>query len=119
MNNLRNKVNLVGRLGANPETQNLNGGYVKTRFSLATSERYKDKAGEWKENTSWHNLFAWGKTAERISKALEKGFEVVIDGKLVNNNYETKSGEKRYTTEIEVLDFLIISSTPKTNQSAN
>lgn len=109
MNNLRNKVSLIGRLGAQPEVMTFENGKKMARFSLATNERYKDKQGEWQENTQWHNVKAWGKTAERIAKLLTKGQEVVVEGKLVHTNYETKTGEKRYETLIEVSDFLMLS----------
>ncbi len=109
MNALRNKVSLIGRLGAQPEIVTLESGKVFARFSLATNEGYKGKDGTWKENTQWHNLKAWGKTAEHVSKVLRKGLEIAVEGKIVNENYETKKGEKRYGTSIEVNDFLILS----------
>ena len=109
MNALRNKVSLIGRLGAEPEIVTLESGVAFARFTLATNESYKGKDGAWKENTQWHNLKAWGKTAELVSKNLQKGQEIVIEGKLVNENYETKKGEKRYGCSIEVNEFLIVS----------
>ena len=113
MNTLRNKVTLIGRIGAKPEIQKLNGGYVITRISLATNERYKTKDGEWKDNTQWHNIVLWGKAAESFVKVTDKGSEVMVEGKLVNKQYETKSGEKRYSTEIDVADFLLIKKIEK------
>lgn len=112
MNALRNKVSLIGRLGAEPEVVTLESGVAFARFTLATNENYKGKDGTWKENTQWHTLKAWGKTAENVSKVLKKGHEIVVEGKLVNENYETKQGEKRYGCSIEVNEFLMIS--PKT-----
>lgn len=112
MNALRNKVSLIGRLGAQPEVVTFDSGRTMARFSIATNEGYKNKAGAWQDNTQWHNLTAWGKTAELVAKLLQKGQEVVVEGKLVNSSYETKNGEKRYATTIEVNDFLMI--TPKT-----
>ena len=109
MNTLRNKVSLIGRLGAQPEIVNLDSGRTLARFSLATNESYKNKSGEWQDNTQWHNLTAWGKTAELAGKMLSKGQEIVVEGKLVNNSYETKDGEKRYGINIEVNEFLIVS----------
>ncbi len=110
MNTLRNKVNLIGRIGKNPEIQTVGTtkDYALTRFPLATNESYKDKNGQWHENTQWHNLMAWGKTAERITKLIQKGQEIMIEGRIVNKMYE-KDGEKRYTTDIEVTDFLLLS----------
>ena len=109
MNTLRNKVSLIGRLGAKPEIVKFENGRKLARFSIATNESYKNKAGEWVENTQWHNVKAWGRSAEFAEKAFDKGIELVVDGRLVNNTYETKSGEKRYSTEIEANDFLILS----------
>ena len=110
MNALRNKVSLIGRLGAQPEVVTLDSGVKLVTFSLATNERYKDKDDVWQENTQWHNLKAWGITAENVSKVLDKGHEVIVEGRLVNNNYETKKGEKRYGTTIEVNEFLMLTS---------
>ena len=111
MNTLRNKVSLIGRLGAAPEVVKLEVGRTLTRFSIATNESYKDKKGEWQDNTQWHTVKAWGPIAELASKLLMKGHEVALDGKLVNESYETKNGEKRYSTTIELREFLLL--TPK------
>jgi single-strand DNA-binding protein len=110
MNALRNKVSLIGRLGAQPEVVTLDSGVKLVTFSIATNERYKDKDGAWKDYTQWHNLKAWGVTADNVSKVLGKGDEVVVEGRLVNNTYESKSGEKRHATSVEVNEFLMISS---------
>jgi single-strand DNA-binding protein len=110
MNSLRNKVNLIGRLGAQPEVSNFESGRMLARFTLATNERYKDKNEVWQDNTQWHTVNAWGKLAERIQKSLDKGSEVVIEGKLVQQSYETKEGEKRYATIVEASDFLLVNS---------
>jgi single-strand DNA-binding protein len=115
MNTLRNKVSLIGRLGAQPEVVTFDSGRNLARFSLATNESYKNAKGERQENTQWHNITAWGKTADLVAKLLNKGQEVIVEGKIVNNSYETKTGEKRYGTTIEVNDFLLI--TPKEETS--
>lgn len=109
MNALRNKVNLIGRLGADPELVTFETGKILTRFTLATKEDFKDKSGEWQNNTQWHNINVWGKTAERVKKALSKGNEIILEGRLVNQSYETKTGEKRYSTIVEASDFLLLS----------
>ncbi len=111
MNTLRNKVSLIGRVGQNIEMQKVGASkdYSLVKFPLATNENFKDKNGQWQENTQWHNLIIWGKTAERISNMVTKGQEIMIEGKLVNKQYE-KDGEKRYSTEIEVTDFLLVST---------
>ncbi len=108
MNALRNKVQLIGNLGMNPEIKNLDGGKKLAKFSIATSESYKNAKGEVVKETTWHNLIAWGKTAEIIEKYLTKGREVAIEGKLVNNNYTDKDGIKRYNTEVEVMELLML-----------
>jgi single-strand DNA-binding protein len=109
MNALRNKVNLIGRLGADPELVTFETGKILTRFTLATKEDFKDKSGEWQNNTQWYNINAWGKTAERVKKSLSKGNEIILEGRIVNQTYETKTGEKRYSTIVEVSDFLLLS----------
>lgn len=108
MNTLRNKVQLIGNLGQDPEVKELNGGKKVAKFSLATNETYRNKAGEKVTDTQWHNLVAWGKTAEIIEKYLKKGSEVAVEGKLLNRNYTTKEGVKRYVTEIQVSDLLML-----------
>ncbi len=108
MNALRNKVQLIGNLGMNPEIKNLDGGKKLAKFSIATNESYKNAKGELVKETTWHNLKAWGKTAEIIEKYLTKGSEVAIEGKLVNSNYTDKEGVKRYVTEVEVNEVLML-----------
>jgi len=109
MNNLRNKVSLIGRLGAQPEIVTFESGKTVARFSIAVNEGFKDKTGTWKEDTQWYNINAWGKMAELAQKMLTKGQEVIVEGRLVNNNYETKTGEKRYSTSIFANEFLVLS----------
>lgn len=108
MNTLRNKVQLIGNLGQNPEVKELNGGKKVAKFSLATNETYRNKAGEKVTDTQWHNLVAWGKTADIIGKYLKKGSEVAVEGKLLNRSWTDKEGVKRYTTEIQVSDLLML-----------
>jgi single-strand DNA-binding protein len=100
MNSLKNHVQLMGRLGQDPEIINLDSGKKLAKFSLATNENYATSKGEKVENTHWHNIIAWGKTADIIENYTEKGKEIVITGKLSSRTYETKSGEKRYLTEV-------------------
>jgi len=113
MNTLRNKVSLIGRLGAKPEVVKFDNGRTLARFSIATNDGYKNKEGEWVDSTQWHNVNAWGKSAELVEKLLDKGLEVAVEGKLVNTSYQTKEGEKRFSTIIEIRDFLLL--TPKSN----
>lgn len=108
MSTLKNKVSLIGRIGAKPEEQVFESGVKKTRISLATNEGYKDKKGEWVENTQWHNIIAWGNQVDRVIRSLDKGTEVVVEGRLVNRSYDDKNGERRFITEIELNDFVIV-----------
>lgn len=100
MNNLKNRVQLIGRLGQNPEIVNLESGKKLAKFSIATNESYKSQTGEKVENTQWHTIIAWGPTATVIEKYVTKGQEVAIEGKLNNKKFEDKTGTTRYVTEI-------------------
>ena len=110
MNALRNKVQLIGNLGKAPEVKNTESGKKLAKFSVATNETYKNAKGEKVTDTQWHNVIAWGTTAEFAEKYLDKGSEVVIDGKLMNNTYTDKDGVKRYSTEIQVNELLLLGS---------
>ncbi|HEX8514569.1 MAG TPA: single-stranded DNA-binding protein [Bacteroidia bacterium] len=110
MNALRNKVQLIGNLGMAPEIKTLDGGKKLAKMSIATNETYKNAKGEKVTETQWHNLIAWGKTVNVIEKYLTKGSEVAIEGKLINRNYTDKEGVKRYITEIQVNELLLIGS---------
>lgn len=108
MNSLRNKVQLIGNLGNNPEIINLDSGKKLAKFSIATNETYKNAQGEKVTDTQWHNLVAWNKTAEIIEQYVTKGKEVAIDGKLTSRSYEDKQGVKKYITEIVVNELLML-----------
>ena len=110
MNKLRNKVQLIGNLGNNPEVKLFDGGKKLAKFSIATNESYKNAQGELITDTQWHNLIVWGKTADVVEKYLKKGNEVAIEGKLINRNYTDKQGVKRYVTEIQVSEILMLGS---------
>ena len=110
MNNLKNRVNLIGNLGFDPEVKELESGKKFARISLATSESYKNNNGEQVKNTEWHNLVAWGPKASFAEKYLKKGNEVAIEGKLSHRSYDDDKGNKRYVTEVVVNDFLMLRS---------
>ncbi len=95
-----NKVTLIGNLGADPEVRRLESGAVVAKISVATSENYKDKAGEWQSQTEWHNVVMWRNMAERAEQYLKKGSLVYIEGKLTTRKWEDKDKITRYTTEI-------------------
>jgi single-strand DNA-binding protein len=105
---LKNKVQLIGNLGNAPEVRNTESGKKLVRFSVATNEQYKNAKGERVTETQWHNLIAWGKVADIAEKYLVKGTEVAIEGKLVNRNYMDKEGTKKYITEIQVNELLML-----------
>ncbi|SFU17422.1 single-strand binding protein [Algoriphagus locisalis] len=108
MNTLRNKVQLIGRLGSKVEIKNLEGGKTLGKVSLATNEYYKNQKGERVEETTWHNIIAWGKQAELLDKYSDKGSEIAIEGKLSNRSYEDKEGNKRYISEVIVQSILLM-----------
>ena len=108
MNTLRNRVQLIGNLGTAPEVKTLAGGKKVAKLVIATNETYKNQKGEKVTETTWHNLTAWGANAEIAEKFLQKGSEIAIDGKLRNNNYTDKDGVKRYVTDIEVNEFIML-----------
>ncbi len=108
MNALKNKVQLIGNLGQDPEIVNMDNGNKLAKFSIATSESYKNAQGEKVEDVQWHNIVAWGKTAEIVENYLAKGKQVAVEGKLTHRSYETKEGEKRYITEIRCNELLML-----------
>ena len=108
MNTLRNKVQLIGNLGNNPEIITLDSGKKLAKFSIATNESYKNAKGEKVQNTEWHNIVAWNQTAEIIEKYLEKGSEIAIEGKLTSRSYDDKEGHKRYITEVVCNELLML-----------
>lgn len=107
MNTLRNSVKLIGHLGQDPEIKELENGKM-ARFTIATNESYKNKKGEKVENTEWHPVVAWGKTAEIAEKYLEKGKEVAVEGRLTHRSYDDKDGVKKYITEVVINEFTML-----------
>lgn len=108
MNSLKNKVNLIGNLGINPEVKTINDGKKMARMTIATNESYRNSKGERITETQWHNLIAWGKTAELFERFTKVGSKVAVEGKLVNRAYTDKSGNKRQTTEVVVTELLLL-----------
>jgi single-strand DNA-binding protein len=108
MNTLRNKVQLIGNLGNDPEIINLESGKTLAKFSVATNESYKNAQGEKVTDTQWHNIVAWGKTAQIVEKYVTKGKEVAIEGKLTTRSWEDKEGMKRYITEVVCSELLML-----------
>ena len=108
MNTLKNHVQLIGNVGQEPQITNLESGKKVARLSLATNEYYKDAKGEKVQNTEWHTIVAWGKTAEIIEKYAGKGKEIGVAGKLKSRSYEDNEGVKRYVTEVEANEILLL-----------
>jgi single-strand DNA-binding protein len=108
MNNLRNRVQLIGNLGMKPEIKTLESGKKLAKFSIATNETYKNAKGEKITDTQWHNVIAWNKTAEIAEMFLDKGKEVAIEGKLTTRSWDDEQGNKRYMTEIVCSELLLL-----------
>ncbi len=108
MTTLRNKVQLIGNLGQDPEVIQLDSGRKLAKFTLATNDDYKNAAGDKISDTQWHNIIAWGKTAEIIEKYVNKGEQIAIEGKLTSRSYEDTQGIKRYITEVVCSELLML-----------
>ncbi len=117
MNTLRNKVQLIGRLGDKIEVKTLESGRKLGKINLATNETYRNQQGEKVTETTWHNLVIWGKQVEILEKYTDKGSELAVEGKISNRDYTDKDGNERYITEIVVHDFLLLGS-PKGKEKA-
>jgi len=111
MSSLKNCVKLIGNLGNDPEIITLVSGKKLAKLSIATNESYKNAKGEKIENTQWHTVVAWNKTAEIIEKYVKKGNQVAINGKLTTHSYEDDNGTKRYVTEIICTEVLLLNNT--------
>lgn len=95
-----NRVTLIGNLGKDPEVRHLESGSAVGKFSIATNENYRDKAGEWQTITEWHNIVCWRNLAERAERSLKKGSLVYLEGKITTRKWQDQEGKDRYTTEI-------------------
>lgn len=105
---LKNKVQLIGRLGAKPEVKDFGNGKKLANINLAINESYRNAQGERITDTQWHRVSLWGKLAEIAALYADKGSEVIIQGKLLNKSYTDKEGNKRYTTEIQATELLLL-----------
>jgi single-strand DNA-binding protein len=110
MNTLRNKVQLIGNLGQNPEIRTFDNGRSVARFSLATTDTYRDASGKKITETQWHNMVAWGNLAKTVEKYLIKGSEIAVEGKLTHRAYDDKDGKKRYFTEVVMNEMVMLRS---------
>ena len=107
MTTLKNSVQLIGRLGNDPELRTFESGKKMATFSMATNEVYYDNKGEKVEDTQWHNIVVWGKKVDVVENYLQKGKEIALTGKLINRSYE-KEGETKYITEINMNELLMM-----------
>ena len=111
---LKNKVQLIGNLCAKPAIKETRGGKKLASFHIAVSDSYRNAHGEKITETQWHRVVAWGKIAEIAEKYLDKGREVAIEGKLVHRSYNDKEGNKKYITEVQLSEILLLGSKPVT-----
>jgi single-strand DNA-binding protein len=108
MNALRNRVQLIGNLGQDPEITVLEKGNKLARFTIATNETYRNGAGEKVTDTQWHQVVAWGKTADIVESYLNKGKEVAVEGKLIHRQYDNAEGQRKYVTEVRCTELLML-----------
>ncbi|NJC27900.1 single-stranded DNA-binding protein [Neolewinella antarctica] len=112
-----NKITLIGRLGADPEIRTLESGVAVGKFGLATSENYKDRSGEWQEQTEWHDVVVWRQAAERAQRSLTKGCMVYVEGKLTHRKWQDKEGNNRKTTEVVANYFRVLNNPNKSDDN--
>lgn len=110
LQSIKNRVQLIGNLGANPDVRMTETGKKVVKFSMATNEIYRNAKGDKVKETQWHNLVCWGKVADVAEKYLIKGSEVAIEGKLTTRTYTDKEGNKKYVTEVQVNELLMLGS---------
>lgn len=108
MNALRNRVLLIGNLGKDPDFKSFDSGKKKASFPLATTDSYKNAKGEKVDETHWHNVVMWNKTAEIANDHLKKGSHIAVEGKLTHRSFEDGEGKTRYITEVVVNDLLML-----------
>ena len=110
MKNLRNRVQLIGNVGKEPQVRTFESGKTMASFSLATTETYTDQNGKRVNDTQWHQVIAWGKTANFVESYLDKGNRVAIEGKLVHRSYNDKEGATKYITEVVVNEIMLLTA---------
>jgi single-strand DNA-binding protein len=110
MNSLKNRVILIGRLGQNPETKNIENGKKVTHFTLATDDSFKNSDGQRISEATWHNIVAWNGLADVADRFLKKGRQVAVEGRIVYRTYEDKKGMTKNITEIVLSDLVLLGS---------
>lgn len=112
-----NKAMIIGRLGQDPDVRHTEDNTPVANLSIATSQRYKDSSGEWKEETEWHRVVLWAKLAETAQEYLKKGSQVYIEGNIQTRKWEDKEGTTRYTTEIKAYTMTMLGAKETSNSS--
>ena len=115
---IRNRVQLMGNLGKDPELREFDGGKKKVRFSVATNERFMYGDGQFKEDVQWHGVVAWGKLAQQAAEQLRKGSRISLEGRLVHGSYEGEDGQKRYFTEVVMNSFQLSENSVEVAEAA-
>ena len=118
MNELKNSVRLIGRVGNEPQVKKLGNGRTVVNFSVATTEMYRDSEGNRKSETTWHRIVAWGQPAAVAEKYLKKGSEIAVEGKLANRNWDGRDGEKYFRTEVNISSLLLLAKNNQTQKTA-
>jgi single-strand DNA-binding protein len=103
-----NRVQLMGNLGKDPEVREFENGKRRVRISIATTEQFDFGQGTGKEDTQWHTVVAWGKTADEVAQQLKKGSRIAVEGRLVHGSYQSKDGQKRFYTEVVMSQFQVV-----------
>ena len=116
MKSLRNSVRLMGHLGQDPEVREIANGKKLAKFSLATNDYYKNSDGDQVTETQWHNIVAWGKTAEIVEKYLHKGSQIAVEGKIEYRTWEDDEGIRHHATDIIVHDLILLDRKNNTNE---
>jgi single-strand DNA-binding protein len=114
-----NKVMIIGNAGKDPEIRHLDNGVSVVTLPVATTERYRDKNGETKEQTEWHNVVFWRQLAEFTEKYVKKGSQLFIEGRLRTRSWEDQSGNKKYVTEIVADNIRLLGRRPENNNGTN
>lgn len=110
-----NRVQLIGRLGQDPEVRYTPSGAAVANFTVATNRSYKDKDGNWQDETDWHKIVVWNKTAEFCKEYVKKGNRVYVEGRLQTRKWTDKDGRDVYTTEVVVFDLQLLESREQQN----
>ncbi|HCU45398.1 single-stranded DNA-binding protein [Sphingobacterium faecium] len=118
MSTLRNKVQLIGHIGADPIIKTSTNGTKVSSIRLATKDLFKNKNGDWVDETQWHTLVVWGNINNMIEKQCQKGTQILAEGKIVYREYEDNNGDKRQVTEIKVGNIVVMNKS-RSAQASN